>query len=121
MDLDFAKEAAFGFDHPEQQNCNRDTNGRVDTVLDAREHGDEDSSEEYNHFDRRNSPELVDCVGWCDQITDSVDDYSRQRCAGNVEEDSWQCIDSEKHHNSGDDTSERSTHTSLGLDSSSRE
>lgn len=120
-DANNTEEAALGLEQTEDDNSKRNADGGVDTVLNGAEDGDENTSEEDDHLNRSNAPELVDDLGGSDDISDSVDDDGREGSVGDVEEDSSQGIEGKEHNDGGDDTSEGSADTSLGLDSSSRE
>ena len=116
MDFHFAKEATFGFDDAEQQNSDGETNCRVDTVLDARKDSHKDAGKKDDDFKWRDAPELVQSVRGRDQVSDCVDDDSRQTRVGNVEEDGGQGVDGEEDHNSGKNTGKRSSYPSFRLD-----
>ena len=74
MDSHLAEEAASGFDDAEQQNTKRDTDCRVDTVLDAGKDSHKDASKEDDDFQWRDAPELVKGVRGSDQVSNCVDD-----------------------------------------------
>ncbi|KAG9912404.1 sulfate permease, partial [Aureobasidium melanogenum] len=69
-------ETAASFDDTEEEERDRHADGGVDAVLNRREDGDEDTSEEDENLDRRNSPELVHSVGRGNEITDSMNNNS---------------------------------------------
>lgn len=120
-DADNTEEAALGLEKSDDDNGKGDADGGVDAILDAGEDGNENTSEEDGHLKGRDAPELVDDLGRGDDISHSVDDDSGESCVGNVEEDSSQGVESQQHNNCGNDTSEGSADTSLGLDGSSGE
>lgn len=113
MDLYSAQEAASCFDNPEKEDSKRDADGGVDTVLDAREDGDDDPSEKDDNFQRRYSPELVHGIGRRDEIADCMDNDSCETRAWDVEEHRRQGIDGQEYNNASDDPSEGSSYTSL--------
>jgi len=121
VDLDLAKEVTLGLEHTPKQQCGRCAHGGINTILNGGEDSDKNTSKENDHLQRRDSPELVNCVWRGDEITDSVDDNGRETGTWNVEEHRCQRIDSQEDHNGSDDTGKRRAHTSLGLDGSTRE
>lgn len=121
VDLDTAQEPTPGLERAEQEECGRGRDCRVDAVLDAAEDGNEHTGEENNDFQWGDLPELVDSVGWCNKITDGVDDDGSERGIGDVEEDGRERINCEKDDYGSNDTSERCADASLGLDGCSRE
>ena len=116
MDLHFAEEAAIGFDDAEEQNSSGERNCGVDTVLDGGKDGHEDTGKEDDDFQWRDTPELVKSVWGRDQVSNGVDDDSRQTRVGDVEEDGVQAVDGDEDYNGGKYTGKRSSYTSFRLD-----
>ena len=69
-----AKEATLSFDDAEEEDSDRNTNGCIDTILNADKNSHKDTSKEDDDFQRGDAPELVNDVWGCDQVSDCVDD-----------------------------------------------
>ena len=74
--LHATEEATLRLEDAEDKKRERGSHGDVDADFDAGEDGDNDTSEEDDHFQRRDPPELVDSVGRSDQVSNSVNDNS---------------------------------------------
>lgn len=74
MDFHSAKEAAFSFDDTEEQDSDRNANGRIDPIFNAGKNSHKDTSKEDDDFQWGDAPELVNDVRGCDQVSDCVDD-----------------------------------------------
>lgn len=121
VNLDLAQEAATGLRKAEEEQTGGNSNSDVDAVLNRREDGDNHTCEEDENFEGRDSPELVDGVGSEDEITDGVDDDCGENGVGDPEEDCRKSVDCKEDDNRSNDTGKGGTHTSLGLDGSTRE
>lgn len=121
VDLDPSKEFTLGFYQAEQENTQGESNGGIDSVFDSRKDGNEDTNKEDDNLDWRDFPELVDNVWGGNKIANGVDDNGRERRVGDVEENSRKGIDGKEDDHSSEDTTERSSNSSLGGDSSTGE
>lgn len=118
---DLSKELTARLGDTEQENRRRNTNGAVDTILDGRKNRDEHTNEVNQCIQGRDAPELVHCVGGCDEVTNSMNDDTGKRRFGNVEENSGQAIDGNEDQDGRDASCKRSSNTGLGLNGGSRE
>ena len=93
----------------------------LDANLDCCKDGDNDTGEEDDNLEGRDTPEPVERLGSDDEISDGVDDDSCQRCIRDVEEDGREKVDGEEDDDAGNDTGQRRAYSSLRLDGCSRE
>lgn len=115
-----SKELTTCLSHPEQQNGRRNTNSAVNAILNGGENRHDHTNKEDNGIQGGDSPELVNRVGRGDQITNTVNDNTGKGRFRDVKENSCECVDGDEDEDCCNATSERSSHTSFGLDGGSR-
>lgn len=93
----------------------------LDTDLNSAEHSTNDTRKVDDDFGGAESPPMVETLGRSDQITNSMNDHSRKSRIRDVEEEGRKGVDREENDESGDETSEGSSDTSLRLDGGARE
>lgn len=100
-------------------NGKRYTDCSVDAILNAGEDRHENTSQEDDHLERRDSPKVQNDLGRCDDVSDRVDDDCGKRGIGNIVKDCREGIERQKHYKGCDDSGEWGSYSSLGFDGSS--
>ncbi|EGX95530.1 hypothetical protein CCM_00184 [Cordyceps militaris CM01] len=111
-----AKEATAAQEQAPNNNSKGNADCGVNAILNGGEDGHQDTGEENDNFERRDTPELQNHLGRSNDVADSVDDDTSQRSVGNVVEDGRQSVDGEKDNNGSDDTGKGRAYTGLGFD-----
>ena len=93
----------------------------LDTNFDRPKDRTNHSRKVNDHLWRRHLPPVIQGFGRGDEVTDGMNDDSRQGCIRNVEEKRGKGIDGEKDNKGRDDASQGCSHTRFRLDGRSGE
>ena len=120
-DSDSTKEVSFRSSDSEEEEGDRSSKRPVDTSLDRVEERPEHGTHKDEVLERGHSPEAKGLLGRSDEISDGVNDQSRQSRVRDPVESRSDGVKSDQDDDTGGDTSGRGSDSRLGLESGSRE